>query len=64
MKYPTFESWFDEIEIVSSRQMRFLEEWDNGMDEKRMTQWLRAAFECGREGIDPFDYWKLNKDLS
>ena len=48
MNYKNFEDWFNERENFSFRSDRFLEEWDNGMDPERVTQWLKAAWECAR----------------
>lgn len=48
MKYKEMEDWLSEIENFGTRYERFLEEWDNGMDEKRMKQWLQAAWDCAR----------------
>ena len=45
----TFEEWMSEIENYGTRQERFLEEWDGGMSEARMMQWLRAAYQMGLE---------------
>jgi hypothetical protein len=45
----TFNEWLNEIENYGTRHERFLEEWDNGMDDKRMMQWLKAAYQMGLE---------------
>lgn len=46
--YETFDDWFYEIENYGTRSERFFEEWDNGMDPKRMIEWLIAAYDCGK----------------
>ena len=49
-KYETFEDWFDEIENYGTRSERFLSTLPNDiMLSDSMIQWLRAAFDCGRE---------------
>ena len=49
-KYETFENWFDEIENYGTRSERFLSTLPNDiMLSDSMIQWLRAAFDCGRE---------------
>lgn len=58
-QYPTFESWFDEIEITSFRSDRFFQHLDliqNNPRERNqfLENWLRAAFECGRNPEDKY----------
>ena len=55
VEYPTFEAWFNEIENYNFRSDRFFQYVDlfNGSanTETRnqfLTDWLRAAFEAGR----------------
>ena len=49
-KYETFEDWFDEIENYGTRSERFLSTLPNDIVlSDSMIQWLRAAFDCGRE---------------
>ena len=43
----TYEQWMNEIENYSTRYDRFLDEWDNGMDSKRMEEWLKSAYQMG-----------------
>jgi hypothetical protein len=45
----TFEEWMFEIENYGTRMERFLEEWDNGMSEKDIMKWLKAAYQMGLE---------------
>lgn len=51
-EYPTFESWFEELEGFSFRSERFfqhLELLDNERQRREFCEnWFRAAFECGR----------------
>ncbi len=50
-KYEKFEDYFDEIERFSDRGERFWWEFGELSIERRrrMVEWLKAAFECGRE---------------
>ena len=55
VEYPTFEAWFNELENYNFRSDRFFQYVDlfNGTasTETRnqfLTDWLRAAFEAGR----------------
>ena len=50
MIYDKYDDWMNEVEGVGTRFERFLDEWDAGMSVERMQQWLRAAWECSREG--------------
>ena len=45
----TFEEWMYEIENYGTRMERFLSEWDNGMSDKDIMKWLKAAYEMGVE---------------
>lgn len=52
-EYPTFESWYDEIEITAFRSERFLQHLDLVQDNPQqrnefVENWLRAAFESAR----------------
>ncbi len=51
--YDTFEDWFDELEKFSLRSERFRETMEMYSKEDiingKAIEWLRAAFECGRE---------------
>lgn len=49
MTYNTFDEWLYEIENYGTRFERFLNEWDDGMNEKRALEWLRAAWMCARQ---------------
>ena len=55
-EYPTFESWFDEVENYGARFERFYEELHNAKNSIHLAElttiWLRAAFDSAR----------LNKD--
>lgn len=49
-----FEDWFHEPENFSLRAERFYEEiryykYNDKMDNSRILEWLRAAYEAGRE---------------
>jgi hypothetical protein len=50
-KYKTFDDYFDELENFSMRGDRFHEEFQalDYIKRDRMIEWLKAAFECGRE---------------
>lgn len=52
MTYDTFEDWFDELESFSLRSERFLVDVERNKPDQVMVEWLRAAFEAGREGVD------------
>ena len=52
MTYDTFEAWFDELESFSLRSERFLVDVERNKPDQVMIEWLRAAFEAGREGSD------------
>jgi hypothetical protein len=45
----TFEEWLFEIENYGTRLERFLSEWDNGMSDKDIMKWMKAAYEMGLE---------------
>lgn len=54
-QYPTFESWYNEIEITAFRSERFLQHLDllnSNIDTRQRDEyletWLRAAFESAR----------------
>lgn len=52
-EYPTFESWYDEIEITAFRSDRFLQHLDIVQNDPQrrnefVENWLRAAFESAR----------------
>ena len=52
-EYPTFEDWYDEIEITAFRSERFLQHLDLVQDNPQrrnefVENWLRAAFESAR----------------
>ena len=57
VKYPDFESWYNEIENFALRSERLLDSFDNFQSmkgrEANMRLWLRAAFESAREEISP-----------
>ena len=44
-----YEEWMDETEITGTRYDRFLDEWDAGMTHTRVLEWIRAAYDVGRE---------------
>lgn len=49
-EYEKFEDWFDELESFSLRSERFFSDVPIGAKEPRLLiDWLRAAFESGRE---------------
>lgn len=45
----TFEEWLMETENYGTRLERFLEEWDHGMSESDIMNWMRAAYQMGLE---------------
>jgi hypothetical protein len=52
-EYPTFESWYNEIEITAFRSERFLQHLDIVQNDplrrnEFVENWLRAAFESAR----------------
>lgn len=51
-EYPTFESWFEELENYNFRSDRFFQHLELLQTERERREfcenWLRAAFECGR----------------
>ena len=52
-EYPTFESWYDEIEITAFRSERFLQHLDIVQNDtlrrnEFVENWLRAAFDSAR----------------
>jgi hypothetical protein len=53
-KYEKFEDYFDELEGSGERGDRFFWEFEEIPLERRrrMKEWLKAAFECGREKKD------------
>lgn len=52
-KYDTFEDWFNELEKFSFRSDRYYETLNMYSRKEiiniKALEWLRAAFECGRE---------------
>jgi hypothetical protein len=49
----SFEEWFNEIEVFSTRGERFYDDlltykWD-GVDAEYLVKWLKAAYNAGRE---------------
>jgi hypothetical protein len=48
MKYKDFDQWFWEIENYSTRGERFYDECTFMMTDKRIVEWLKAAWECAR----------------
>ena len=58
----TFEEWLSEIENYGTRQERFYEEWDNGMSDARMIEWLKAAYTMGAE--EAYQNMLRNTDIS
>jgi hypothetical protein len=53
VEYPTFESWYNEIEITAFRSERFLQHLDivqnNPLQRNEFVEtWLRAAFDSAR----------------
>lgn len=53
-EYKNFDDYFEEIEGFCLRLERFHEEFSEVPMERRerMIEWLRAAFDCGREKKD------------
>jgi hypothetical protein len=54
-QYPTFEDWYNEIEITAFRSERFLQHLDllnntisTRQRDEYLENWLRAAFESAR----------------
>ena len=47
----TYDDWMNEIENYGTRRERFLNEWDHGMSDKRMEEWLKAAYDMGSKHI-------------
>jgi hypothetical protein len=59
VEYPTFESWFHEIEFTAFRSERFFDHLDLIQQDPQhrnefITNWLRAAFESGRNPEDKY----------
>jgi hypothetical protein len=57
--YENFEDWFNEIENYSFRSDRFFQHLDLIQDDPQhrnefLTNWLRAAFESGRNPEDKY----------
>jgi hypothetical protein len=52
MTYDTFEDWFDELESFSLRSERFLVDAERNKPDQIMIEWLRAAFEAGRDEVE------------
>jgi len=56
--YETFDDWFDEIENYSFRSERFFQHLELLTTERERREfcenWLRAAFECGRNPEDKY----------
>lgn len=52
MTYATFEDWFDELESFSLRSERFFVDVERNKPDSIMIEWLRAAFEAGRDDVD------------
>jgi hypothetical protein len=52
MTYDSFEAWFDELEQFSLRSERFVCDLERDRPNELIFEWLRAAFEAGREGLD------------
>jgi hypothetical protein len=50
-----YDQWMNELENYSYRSDRFLDEWNNGMSLERVKQWMKAAYEKGREHRDHLD---------
>jgi hypothetical protein len=52
VEYPTFESWFEELEKFNFRSDRFFEQLElakNPHERREICElWLRTAFEMGR----------------
>jgi len=58
VEYPTFDSWFNEIENYGFRSDRFFQHLDLISDKYERNEfienWLRAAFESGRNPEDKY----------
>jgi len=58
VEYPTFEDWFNEIENFGYRSERFFQHLELLQSERERREfcenWLRAAFECGRNPEDKY----------
>lgn len=52
MTYDNFEDWFDELEQFSLRSERFVCDLERDRPNELIFEWLRAAFDAGREGVD------------
>jgi hypothetical protein len=59
--YETFDDWFDEIENYSFRSERFFQHLDlfnstvcTDQRNEFITNWMRAAFEAGRNPEDKY----------
>ena len=57
--YETFEHWFDEIENYGFRSERFFQHLEAIIDDEPrrtefITNWMRAAFEAGRNPADRY----------
>ena len=58
----TFEEWLFEIENYGTRMERFLSEWDNGMSDKDIMKWMKAAYTMGTE--EAYQNMLRNTDIS
>jgi hypothetical protein len=58
VEYPSFDSWFNEIENYGFRSDRFFQHLDliTSVYERNdfITNWMRAAFEAGRNPEDKY----------
>jgi hypothetical protein len=58
VEYPTFDAWFNEIENYGFRSDRFFQHLDLISDKYERNEfienWLRAAFESGRNPEDKY----------
>jgi hypothetical protein len=59
VEYPTFESWFHEIEFTAFRSERFFDrlnliQQNPQQRNEFITNWMRAAFESGRTYEDKY----------
>jgi hypothetical protein len=58
VEYPTFEDWFNEIENFGYRSERFFQHLELLTTERERREfcenWMRAAFECGRNPEDKY----------
>jgi hypothetical protein len=52
MTYDSFDEWFLELESFSLRSERFVCDLERDRPNELIFEWLRAAFEAGREGLD------------